>query len=420
MRILWITNIPTPMITRDMGRPEPVGGGWISELSKAMSNEKDLDLIIAFPDRTIKDEGRIGNLSWYSIMMDSWKRRPIKDACSKLEEVISRVEPDIIHIWGTEYVHSYSTVCACVKLGLQNRVIVSIQGLVSVYALHFYGYINSPGIRLLSLYDILKRSTPAQERNSFKKRGIYEKKTIKNVMYVMGRTDWDKACTWFMNPKAKYYFCNEVLRKSFYTKKWNLQTCKRHSIFVSQSSSPLKGLHIVLQSLSLILSKYPDTVLYTTGENKLASDLKHKLKQRSYDRYIAKLIKKENLSNHVVFTGFLDEAQMCRQFCASHVFVSASSIENSPNSVGEAMLLGVPTVTSDVGGVKNMLDHGKDGFIYPADEPYMLAYYVCRIFEDDSLALAISESAKMHGRITHDITTNVNTLIACYKDMLQS
>ena len=117
------------------------------------------------------------------------------------------------------------------------------------------------------------------------------------------------------------------------------------------------------------------------------------------------------------FLGFLSEEKMAERFLKSNVFVSPSSIENSPNSVGEAMLLGVPTVSSDVGGVKNMLTHGKDGFIYPADEPYMIEYYVSKIFESSDLAKEISKSAKEHAEYTHNRFLNGKTLMEIYNNI---
>ena len=110
---------------------------------------------------------------------------------------------------------------------------------------------------------------------------------------------------------------------------------------------------------------------------------------------------------------------MKKRYLSAHVFVSPSSIENSPNSLGEAMLLGVPSVTSDVGGVKNMLEHGKEGYVYPFDEAYMIAYYVSKIFDDDSLATEMSKNAKAHAQITHNREKNLETLLTIYRNITE-
>ena len=103
-----------------------------------------------------------------------------------------------------------------------------------------------------------------------------------------------------------------------------------------------------------------------------------------------KKIKKYHLQNKVIFTGPLNESKMRQRYLDAHVFVSPSLIENSPNSLGEAMILGVPSISSYVGGVPDMIKDKKEGFLYQHDAPYMLAY-ICEIFKHDSIALKISE-----------------------------
>ena len=65
---------------------------------------------------------------------------------------------------------------------------------------------------------------------------------------MIGRTDWDEACTKEINPKVQYHFCNESLRDSFYSGSWEYQNCEKHSIFMSQAATPIKGLHFYAQS----------------------------------------------------------------------------------------------------------------------------------------------------------------------------
>ena len=130
------------------------------------------------------------------------------------------------------------------------------------------------------------------------------------------------------------------------------------------------------------------------------------------------MIKRLHLERNVVFTGPLDEEKMCQRYLKSHVFVCPSSIENSPNSLGEAMVLGVPCVASDVGGVSDMLKHKDEGFVYQTDAPYMLAHYVCEIFENEDLALKFSKNAREHALTTHDRDANTRRLIEIYRDII--
>jgi len=62
-----------------------------------------------------------------------------------------------------------------------------------------------------------------------------------------------------------------------------------------------------------------------------------------------------------------------------------------------------------------MMEHKKEGFIYPFDEPYMLAHYVCKIFGDDSLAEDLGKAAKAKATITHSQEINGQTMLNIYK-----
>jgi len=419
MRILWITNQATPLIASKIGINIGHGGGWLVELSRQLSANHDIELCIAFPISKSKKllKGIVDNIHYYAVPFKKDKTKFHSSDVGKFEAIIREFQPDIIHIWGTEYIHSYCAMLACKNFNLLENTVVSIQGLVSIYEKHFYGFIEKKHVNKFTIKELIKRNNLVKQKKDFVKRGKYEIETLRMARHVIGRTDWDKACSTQINPHVRYHFCNETLRKQFYNKKWDLEKCERHSIFVSQSQYPIKGLHIVLEALPTILERYPDTVVYTTGKNRLDRSIKSILKEGTYDKYLKSLIRKYSLENHIVFLGDLNENEMCDRFCKSHVLVSASSIENSPNSVGEAMLLGVPVVASDVGGVKNMLTHGEEGYVYQADAPYMLAYYVCRIFEDDKIALKFSRNARKHAQKTHDRKENLANLLMIYREI---
>ena len=411
MKILWITNVALPDVSKDLDtQPSPFGGwltGYLNEILK-----KDIHLVSVFPyGKNV--QGNFENITYYGFKAKSEK----KELLEYFVNIIDKEKPDVIHIFGTEFLHSNLMVKASKKLSMLQNTVVSIQGLVSLCAKHYFAFLPRRVINGFTLKEILKRNNIKNSALKFKKQGVSEVETLKEVKNVIGRTDWDEAAVKQINPNINYHFCNESLRDGFYNKEWSLENCEKHSVFVSQSSYPLKGFHLMLEGFKEIVKKYPDAKLYTTGKNPLTLKGKDKLKQSFYSKYLGKLIKKYKLENNVEFLGFLSEEKMAERFLKSNVFVSPSSIENSPNSVGEAMLLGVPTVSSDVGGVKNMLTHGKDGFIYPADEPYMIEYYVSKIFESSDLAKEISKSAKEHAEYTHNRFLNGKTLMEIYNNI---
>ena len=96
-----------------------------------------------------------------------------------------------------------------------------------------------------------------------------------------------------------------------------------------------------------------------------AETWKDVLKLPAYGKYLKKLIRENQLEEKINMLGRIDAEEMKKQYLSCQVFVCPSVLENSPNSVGEAMLLGVPCVAANVGGIHNILTDGGDGFLYP-------------------------------------------------------
>lgn len=417
MKILWVTNQATPEISAQLGKNMSVGGGWMNTLSHQVSAEHELVIVFPCDVRTKDIDGTISGINYYGIQMNKADDKASTFVLEKIKRIIKLQKPDIIHIWGTEYIHSWSAACACEELGLLDNVVVSIQGLVSIYKFHFWCGLDRKDFPIVTLRDLKFKSGITAKYESFIRRGFYEKLTLQKVKNVIGRTDWDEACVLQYNPCINYFFCNETLRESFYNNRWDLSQCKKHTVFVSQSQYPIKGFHMALEAIAILKRKWPDIKLITTGRDRIHCTKKELLKLGDYDLLIRKKIIELDLEKNVVFVGSLDEQSMCKQYTSSHVFLSPSSIENSPNSVGEAMLLGMPVVTSDVGGVKNMLSHNLEGYIYQYDAPYMAAYYIDKIFSDDPLANSLGEKAYLHAKQTHDWVKNYNVMMSIYESI---
>lgn len=421
MKILWLTNVPLPEASLLMKESSTPFGGWLVNASADLADKTDVELTILFPNENVKKyisfKGKkINYIAFPSINIAN--NYSIKNNTDLLK-ILDEVKPDIVHIFGTEYVHSLAMVnvcnCRCVKF------VVSIQGLVSICAMHYMANIPARVQSRYSFRDLIKRENLKKRQEKFAKRGLFEIETIKKSRHIIGRTTWDKACTSQINPQAKYYFCNETLREEFYNHVWSFEHCDKYSIFTSQAAYPIKGVHYLLEAMPLILKKYPNTKLYIAGHNPTKSDtLIDRFKRTSYGFYIEELIRKNELRENVIFTGLLDEQKMCERYLKSNIFVCPSSIENSPNSLGEAMILGVPCIASNVGGIPDMLKHKEEGFVYQADAPYMLAYYICEIFKNRELAISFSEKARKHALQTHDKEKNTKQLTDIYNKIIRN
>jgi len=419
MNILWVTNVALPEASLLMNEKPSPFGGWFVSVSKILAEQNDIKLSIAFPKKEISKVRVLQGENIYYCAFPPISEKDIRSNKKNtyLHEILDTIKPDIVHIFGTEYANTLAMVNVCQKKNI--NTIISIQGLVSICARHYIACLPANIQNRFTIRDFIKQDNLKQQQSKFIKRGAFEIEVLQKIKHIIGRTTWDRACTYQINPDAKYHFCNETLRDEFYKHSWDINNCEKHSIFVSQGSYPIKGLHFMLEAMPLILKRFPDAKLYISGQNIIKSDtLKDKLKMSSYGKYIKELIGRYTLQKCVVFTGILDEKQMCERYLQSHIFVSPSMIENESNSLSEAKMMGVPRVASYVGGVTDRIQHGLNGFLYQTDAPYMLAYYVCEIFANDDLALQFSKKTRKHALKTHDRETNTKRLIQIYRKIL--
>ena len=97
-----------------------------------------------------------------------------------------------------------------------------------------------------------------------------------------------------------------------------------------------------------------------------------------------------------------------------NTFVCASSLENSPNSVGEAMLLGTPIVAPYTGGIPSILEHEKEGLLFEKGNAKALAEAVMRTWKSYPTVTLITENARVRAHKTHDADENYKRLMEIY------
>lgn len=426
MKVLWICNIMIPAIARQLGVSYSNREGWLSGLLDRVAQEKGrnrIELGIAFPV-----EESMGNFQRNMQLGESSSCRcygfvenldtpEIYDAAleGRFQEILQDFEPDIVHIFGTEFPHTL----ACVRVfGRPERTVISIQGLCSCIAEEYMADLPVKVQRQATLRDRVRKDSLKQQQKKFKKRGEHEKEALRMTGHVAGRTDFDRTQAFKINPSAEYHYLNETLRSIFYHDRWKRTACQPYRIFVSQGDYPLKGLHYLLQAMPRVLEQFPETQIYVAGSNIIdKATWKERMKLSAYGKYLRKLIREKHLTDKVTMLGRLSAEEMKSQLLQSHLFVLPSALENSPNSLGEAMLLGVPCVAADVGGVHNLLTDGGDGMLYPAGDVEALADRILEIFTKEAIVERFSDNARKHARVNHDAEQNYYRLIHIYREM---
>lgn len=413
IRVLWTSNIDLPEVASELGLKSTPFGGWLSITTKKLS---------LFPGFKVGVAMRSNSTVFKMIEKDGivyFALPQVKGSFdvsqSDVERVIEEFKPDILHVEGAELPHALRFLKTW-----EGARLLSMQGVLNGIKRYQLG--GLPILRMLvpirPHLSLVAIAVLVNYWKSFCPRLIKEREAMSLTDHIMGRTLWDQAQAAVLAPAAQYHTCPRILRAPFYNKIWLLHNKEDFSLFLGNAATPLKGAHIAVEALAILVKKFPNVRLYIAGEDPKSIDLYSLKRYVGYPSYLAHLIKKYGLERNIHFTGLLSADQMAERMLASHVCLTASIIENSPNTLGEAMLLGVPVVSAYSGGAPSMASDETEVLFYRAEDPVMLAYQVRRVFENPDLAQRLSESGRKRALKSHDPERNMDMLVNVYRTIL--
>jgi glycosyltransferase involved in cell wall biosynthesis len=136
-------------------------------------------------------------------------------------------------------------------------------------------------------------------------------------------------------------------------------------------------------------------------------------------RLVEKKLKKRSDSLGIHYPGKLNAQQLIENMLNADVFVHPSYIDNSPNSLCEAMMLGMPVIASYAGGIPSMVEPGQNGFLIQPGDPFVLASLLLILHKDPALASKIGENARKTALYRHNRDTIVNDLLTIYSKTIK-
>jgi glycosyltransferase involved in cell wall biosynthesis len=410
MKILWFTN--TPSLAEDYLNNKPMNGGFIRSLEKIM--QEKVDLSIAFYHSKEMEFFKQGNTTYYPIKSNNSsfpytiKKRyfheiePESDV-DKFLEVAKKVRPDLIHIHGSERPFGL------IQKFLSIPTVVSIQGNISVYKLKFFSGISLlDTLKYSGLRDWLLFNTNFNQYIRFKKQAKREKEIFKLSRNFIGRTSWDKRITKILAPNSNYFHNDEVLRDSFYEEKWFNKFSKTLRLFTINGPDIYKGIETLIACAHLLDLNNVNYTWKVAGLN--FND--------NLVRIATKILKKK-LSGNIHFLGRLDDFQVKQNVLNSNIYVAVSHIENSPNSLCEALLLGAPCIATYAGGTSSFIEDGKNGILVQDGDPFSMAGAIMELKENYDIAIKYGIAARNKALLRHNKDIISNDLLKIYQTILR-
>ena len=93
----------------------------------------------------------------------------------------------------------------------------------------------------------------------------------------------------------------------------------------------------------------------------------------------------------VRFAGRIDNANIAPLYASADVMLNPSTADNMPISILEALASGVPVVSTDAGGIPDLVKHGETAMMFPVGDDKAMAAAVLRVLEDDALRHRLRE-----------------------------
>ena len=110
--------------------------------------------------------------------------------------------------------------------------------------------------------------------------------------------------------------------------------------------------------------------------------------------------KKLGVEDNIIFTGYFPDKKLPRLYQAADIFAFSTFYENLPFAVLEALSTGLPVVTTNVGGIPEMINNGKDGFLVEPANSRALAdrilYYLEHPAEASEMGLLARRNIEDH------------------------
>jgi glycosyltransferase involved in cell wall biosynthesis len=339
-----------------------------------------------------------------SIFIKVYKRLIHSSEDTNANNFISRAvadfKPDIIQIFGSE------NFFGLIAREETTPVVIHIQGYLLVWqGKWFTGISRWNQFRYESLKNLLMMRGSFNDFVYFKKRAKTEETILKNCKYFMGRTDFDKRIAALLSPGSNYFHCEEFIRKNFFEKKWDFPLGDEIKCISIIKSTSYKGINLLIEAL-YVLKKYSDLSISLKVCGISQNDAIIKIIKKKY--------RKELSSVKIEFLGKVTSEDLVNQLCNSNFYLHPSYIENSPNSVCEAMALGMPVIATNVGGVSSLLENEMEGILVQEGEPYSLAGAIVELTINYEKAKQLGRNARIKAHKRHNPDDILKSLLNIY------
>jgi glycosyltransferase involved in cell wall biosynthesis len=415
MRVLWFTGVQLPALSgQGLTR-----GGWQEGLRRALEDHQpQVELGIVNIGPAGREPLVQGNATYFTIprrsprgklsrAFNAWRHAAYSpDDMAQATAIVARFRPDLVHFHGTENFYGL----------IADRIappsVLSLQAIIHGLQPFFFTDASPRDyLRMLGSLKFVKGEGLIHRWLTLKKYLPLELKILQTCRNFIGRTDWDRAVLAAFNPEAHYFHCDEVMAGGFYASAWHPGNAGGAVIYTTTTDAFFKG--------SLTLARAV-VILKQRGRKDVQLRLAGTGARSNIGTAVTELARKEGVQENIVWLGRLSPEQIGTEMMQAAVYVHASHMDNSPNSLCEAMLTGMPCVAAHAGGVPSLVTDGEDGLLYHDRDAYVLADKIARVLDDRALAARLGAQARRRALARHDRQQIAGRTVEIYQQIISS
>jgi glycosyltransferase involved in cell wall biosynthesis len=415
MRVLWFTGVQLPALTGQ----SLMRAGWQEGLRKALEQyTPDVELgIVSFGSESHQPVVQ-GNATYSVIprkiphgkvrrIWKAWQHSSYtSDELDRCFEAVQSFKPDLVHFHGSE------NFFGLVNDRLSVPSVLSIQAVINGLQPFMFTDLGWKDIlRNLVTRNFLRGDGLLHRWITSNKYCAIEKKILGSCQNYIGRTEWDRALLKTFNPAANYYHCDEVLAGDFYSLEWKNQNPDEEAIYSTGSNAFFKGGLTLARAVAVLKQRGRDNIRLRLAGIDTATE---------FGRALTALIAEQHLEKNIVLLGRILPQQITTEMLQASLFVLPSHMDNSPNSLCEAMLMGMPCIAAHVGGVPSLMRDGVDGLLYHDRDPFMLAEKIAQLLDDQALAVRLGAQARRTAVERHDPEKIAERTVQIYQQVISS
>jgi len=295
----------------------------------------------------------------------------------QVKRLVKRINPDLINLYGAENAYYSSSILAIRGY----PILVTIQGFVS---LNYEKNCINPRIR---------------------KRIQIEEKIIERQKYFGVEASFMEKYIKTYNPYARMFWFHCFFAKT----NVNTHICKEYDLVFFARIYKLKGIEDLIKTVSVVKDRKPEIKLCIIGHA-----------DETYLNYLKTLVKKLSLDNNIVFKGFFPtQEEMHHEVVKARISVLPTYNDTIPGTIVESMLLGVPVISYNTGGIPDLNKDDENVILVDQGNIDKLAEEIIHLLDNPEKQKELSGKAMNYALKEFDNTNSINKMIKAYQDVIK-